>query len=238
METVITIVAVIAVAGFWIGLINPKWVFMPNRKRSSIVYLALCFVASALSVSIQPQGEVKIASTPQQKAPEQFKYATDTLGDWRKSTQSQRIKIITSFAETNNIAQSLINSFYNCVSEYSFTKLETIQLGTALDWCQTDYKNNPSSLSERVSFDVFEKQFRSFNGTYLPLENAIKNSMNDDASYKHVRTTYRLIMDRPPHAIVSTTFKGTNVYGAVVKQTVYADVDIKTGQIIKIIDSE
>ncbi|WP_337084158.1 hypothetical protein [Citrobacter freundii] len=54
MEKIITIIAAIAGIAFWVGLINPKWVFMPNRKKSSIIYLAICLITAAAGANLYP----------------------------------------------------------------------------------------------------------------------------------------------------------------------------------------
>ena len=54
MEKIITIIAAIAGIAFWIGLINPKWVFMPNRKKSSLFYFSMCLVVAAIGASLRP----------------------------------------------------------------------------------------------------------------------------------------------------------------------------------------
>lgn len=46
----------------------------------------------------------------------------------------------------------------------------------------------------------------------------------------------QLLLGKDPHAVVKTKFKGTNAYGAVVTQTVAARIDIKTGDVEKIIE--
>lgn len=239
MEQIITIIAAIAGIAFWLGLIKPKWVFMPNRKKSSLVYFGICLIASAALTNLYPK-QVPVSQTAKPPtappAKKNFEYAEKTLNDWRLSSKKERHDIIESFTKINEFPQSSINGFYGCVSEYSYTKSKDLQLGMVLDWCQADYKNDPASLANRVTFDTFEDQFSHWSGTYKPLETVIKKSMNDDDSYKHVETTFRVMMKGDPHAIVSTTFKGSNAYGAIVKQTVSADVDIKTGQIIKIIE--
>ena len=61
--------------------------------------------------------------------------------------------------------------------------------------------------------------------------------MNDDSSYKHVSTVYHLVLNKDPYAIVKTTFSGTNAYGGVVKQTIAARVDIRTGEVVSILDN-
>lgn len=61
--------------------------------------------------------------------------------------------------------------------------------------------------------------------------------MNDDSSYKNVSTAYHLILNKDPHAVVKTTFRGTNTYGGVVKQTVAARVNVRTGEVDSILDN-
>ncbi|HFS3094400.1 TPA: hypothetical protein ACHYLR_005320, partial [Escherichia coli] len=54
---------------------------------------------------------------------------------------------------------------------------------------------------------------------------------------KHVSTVYHLVLNKDPHAIVKTTFRGTNAYGGVVKQTVAARVNVRTGEVDSILDN-
>ncbi|MBS2782699.1 PH domain-containing protein [Aeromonas salmonicida] len=74
-------------------------------------------------------------------------------------------------------------------------------------------------------------QFNPWDGSHRILESAIQKSMNDPDSYEHVETTYRDLGDS---LIVSTTFRGKNGFGGVVKNTVVAQVDLD-GNIMEII---
>ncbi len=74
-------------------------------------------------------------------------------------------------------------------------------------------------------------QFSPWDGSHRTLESAIQKSMNDPDSYEHVETTYRDLGDS---LIVSTTFRGKNGFGGVVKNTVVAQVDLD-GNIMEII---
>ena len=89
----------------------------------------------------------------------------------------------------------------------------------------------------KINLDVFQGNFSGWDGSYRPLEKLIKASMNDDSSYKHVSTVYHLILNKDPHAIVKTTFRGTNAYGGMVKQTVAARVNVRTGEVDSILDN-
>lgn len=92
-------------------------------------------------------------------------------------------------------------------------------------------------MAEYTNLDAFQKNFSGWDGSYRPLEKLIKKSMNDDSSYKHVETMSHLVLGKNPHAIVKTTFRGTNAYGGVVKQTVTGRVDVRTGDVIEILDN-
>lgn len=76
-----------------------------------------------------------------------------------------------------------------------------------------------------------ESQFSAWDGSHRALERVIKNGMNDPDSYEHVETTYRDLGDS---LIVSTTFRGKNAFGGMVKNTVVAQVDLD-GNVLKII---
>ncbi|MNE67328.1 hypothetical protein D3C80_1629270 [compost metagenome] len=91
-------------------------------------------------------------------------------------------------------------------------------------------------MVEYTNLDAFQGNFSGWDGSYRPLEKLIKKSMNDDSSYKHVETVSHLVLGKDPHAVVKTTFKGTNAYGGVVTQTVSARVDINTGEVVKVIE--
>jgi hypothetical protein len=69
------------------------------------------------------------------------------------------------------------------------------------------------SLNNKINLDAFQGNFSGWDGSYRPLEKLIKSNMNDDSSYKHVSTVYHLILNKDPHAVVKTTFRGTNAYG-------------------------
>lgn len=66
-----------------------------------------------------------------------------------------------------------------------------------------------------------ESQFSSWDGSHINLTRAIKNSMHDPKSYKHVETVY---WDRGDHLVVRTTFRGKNAFGGLVRNSVRAKV--------------
>lgn len=76
-----------------------------------------------------------------------------------------------------------------------------------------------------------ESQFSSWDGSHQNLEQLIKESMNDPDSYQHVETVYN---DHGDYLIVTTTFRGKNAFGGVVKNTVKAKVTLG-GNVLQIL---
>ncbi len=72
-------------------------------------------------------------------------------------------------------------------------------------------------------------------GEVFPLRCYIQdNMMNNPKSYEHVQTTF---IDKGDFLLVETTFRGTNKFGAVVRNKVVANVSLK-GDVLKIISAE
>jgi hypothetical protein len=85
-------------------------------------------------------------------------------------------------------------------------------------------------LEERK--EKIEKQFSAWDGSHINLTKVIKKAMNDPKSYDHVETVY---WDMGDHLVVRTTFRGKNVFGGVVKNTVKAKVS-DNGDVLEIIE--
>lgn len=80
--------------------------------------------------------------------------------------------------------------------------------------------------------EMIEKQFSAWDGSHIKLSRMIKNSMNDPDSYEHAETKY---WDMKDHLIVTTTFRGKNAFGGVVKNTVTAKVSLD-GENVEILE--
>ena len=92
-------------------------------------------------------------------------------------------------------------------------------------------KSNKPKTPAEARTEKIEKSFSAWDGSHYRLTKFIKNSMNDPNSYEHVETRYG---DKGDHLIVSTTFRGKNASGGVVKNMVTAKVDLN-GNVIAII---
>ncbi|CDH23638.1 hypothetical protein [Xenorhabdus bovienii] len=171
--------------------------------------------------------------------PKPFKYADMTLKEYRNEAKHEREKIVSNYKSYKNlyITNAEVNNFYNCLSEMSYTKSDELKLDEVLEWCYADYSKNPSSFAKYINFDNYKSKFSSWDGSYRPLTKIIKENMHDESTYKHHDTTTRRVRssDNKLYAIIKTTFSGTNLYGAMVKQSLTAKVDIKTGEIIELV---
>ncbi|HBQ9157483.1 TPA: hypothetical protein ND761_002837 [Klebsiella pneumoniae] len=243
MDTVIAFLSLALFIAFIVGLIKPSFVRMPNRKRSIAVYLGGCLVLGVIGSILwpneksQPVAKTDVPALKAEPAKSTFEYADKTLKDYRNESKETRHDIVKGYVDFKGVPVSSADAFYACMSEYTFTKDDALKLGDALGWCFNDFEKEPQSLNNKINLDAFQGNFSRWDGSYRPLEKMIKASMNDNSSYKHVSTVYHLVLNKDSHAIVKTTFRGTNAYGGVVKQTVAARVDIRTGEVVSLLDN-
>ncbi|WP_225182367.1 hypothetical protein [Pectobacterium aroidearum] len=249
MDKVIALLSLASFVAFIIGLVKPSVVKMPSRKKSSAVYLGGAIALSILGSILYPvdKEEVKdnglIVYSPTDdevvnaKPKSEFEYADLTIEKYRINPEVTRHKIVKNYVSYKSLPESANEGFYACLSEASFTKSNALRINDALELCNADYIQSPDSLSNKINFDAFQKNYSNWNGAYRPLEKLIKENMNDDSSYDHVSTSYSFELNKIPSAIVKTVFKGTNLYGAVVKQTISARVDIRSGNVVEIIEN-
>ncbi|GEM_PF-1934381 len=242
MGTILALLSVAFFLAFIVGLFRPSLVKMPSRKRAALVYFGGSIVFSVIGSIVdpvaKPPAEAVAPTTPvaEKTAQEKpFEYADVSLGDYKNKPEKTRHDIVDNFNDYKQIVASRAESMYACLSQYSFTKAPELKLDEVLGWCYAEYERSPSSLSDRINFDNFQENFSAWDGSYRPLETMIKESMNDDSSYDHVSTTYRLVLNKDQHAVVKTIFRGKNAYGAVVKDSVTARVNIQSGKVEKIL---
>lgn len=163
-----------------------------------------------------------------------FNYGDVSIKDWRAKDKEERLKIIDDYLVVNNGVRSAADGFYGCMSQYSFTKNDDVKAVQALGWCKQNYDQEPLSLSRMVNFDIFKSNVRSFDSSYRPLTAAIKKSMDNPSTFEHVETNYRFVLDNSsPYAVVTSVYRGSNSSGAIVKNTVSAKVDLRSGDIVE-----
>lgn len=220
-----------------VGLIKPSVVKMKDRKRATLVFFGLGFVSLIAGASMLPVPDKKNTVEKTESAKKnQFQYNDLKLSEYRMKDKDGRHAIVTNFINSKSMGNNELNNMYACLSEYSMTKSGELPLGTVLDWCYKEFERAPSELTKKVNFDNFQSNISAWDASYRPLEQMIKSRMNDESSYEHVSTAYSFILNDDPYAIVKTSFRGKNGYGAVVKNTVTARVNIQTGEVEKITD--
>lgn len=75
-------------------------------------------------------------------------------------------------------------------------------------------------------------QFSNWDGSHRQLSHLIKQSMNDPESYSQDETMY---WEHEEYLIVKTEFHGKNSFGAIVRSTVKAKVDLE-GNVLEILE--
>ena len=95
--------------------------------------------------------------------------------------------------------------------------------------------NHPSTSSvppAEAREALIKSQFSQWDGSHPKVVDAIKKTMHDPNSFKHVETTY---WDMKTHLVVKTTFRGTNALNAVVTNWAKVKVDLQ-GNVIEIME--
>ncbi|MDH5184881.1 MAG: hypothetical protein OEX12_13445 [Gammaproteobacteria bacterium] len=117
-----------------------------------------------------------------------------------------------------------------------YSQLSVLHPSNATYKSKVTYHTNKSIAAakkrkqEEARKKQLEMQFSAWDGSHIALERHIKKNMNDPDSYEHVETGY---WDRGDHLVVSTTFRGRNAYGGMVKNTLKAKVTLD-GKIIEV----
>lgn len=85
---------------------------------------------------------------------------------------------------------------------------------------ERETKQRAAAIEQRKQ--AIQQQFSSWDGSHRNVEAAVKRSMKNPDSYKHVETRYS---DDGKNLVIITTVRGTNSFGAVVPSTFVAQVD-------------
>ncbi|MGL4223855.1 MAG: hypothetical protein ACRCSE_01730 [Vibrio sp.] len=160
------------------------------------------------------------------------KYKENTIEQIKRKPLSLRHDLVNAYMSSNKINVSDSESFYSCFSHMLNTKGNQVTMDRMLGWCKDDHVIGRDQPRTYINFDEFEKNINQWDGSYRPLEAAIKADMHDKNSYKHSYTRYRYVLDDTPIAVVMSEFTGINAYGATVKQTVRAQVSLPNGLIV------
>lgn len=141
MDTVIAFLSLALFIAFIVGLIKPSLVRMPNRKRSSAVYLGGCLALAVIGSILWPteksQPVVKndVSEIKAEPTTPAFKYADKTLKEYRNEPKETRHDIVKDYVGFKGVPANAKSAFYACMSEYTFTKDESLKLGDVLAVC-------------------------------------------------------------------------------------------------------
>lgn len=96
---------------------------------------------------------------------------------------------------------------------------------------QEELKKQQEEEKKIARKKLIEQQFSSWDGSHKVLKKAVKQTMHNPDSFKHVETFYNDFGDR---IRVTMRYRGTNAFGAVVLQQVKAEFDLQ-GNFIRVI---
>lgn len=222
-------------------LAGKMWIVRHFAGATCGAVVMFFIVGLSLAIGIIEPAKTKPAQTVNQPAPEKekekFKYENMSLAEYMEESKGDRKEIAEEFVEANNLPDTANAAFHRCLSDMSRNKSKELTVGKVIEWCLHDYKNEPASMAKYIDYDVFDEQFGVWNGTHYKLERYIKSKMNDPDSYEHDKTMHRIVVtDNERYAVISTTFRGKNGYGGMVRNTVVAKTNVDTGDIIEIVE--
>lgn len=96
-----------------------------------------------------------------------------------------------------------------------------------------EIQDQAPKTAKEISEEQLLRQFNGWTGEHKSLSAAIKANLVNPASWDHVQTRYWIMWD---HVVVCTDFRCTNVFGGVVECRIKAKCDLKTGEVLKIIE--
>ena len=201
------------------------------------ITIALAMVAATmLTACSDPEEEAK-----EREAELAQQLTTETLSTYRGSPWSDsKSDVLKVYLKQNGVTESELDGFRKCLTEYANTKSTTLKTTEVLGWCLNEYKDIPEKFKSHIDLDPFFKLFSPWDGSFKPTEEAVLKTLNDPDSYKHDESSYTLHLNRKneaPFAIVKTTFRAKNGFGAMMKASVTVRVDLKTME-MKIIEQQ
>ncbi|MHB9010389.1 MAG: hypothetical protein ACYC3E_00135, partial [Carboxydocellales bacterium] len=135
----------------------------------------------------------------------------------------------TAFIDHQELNNLLLSKLVNNIDKRAIY-IKELQYKKSQEEAEAAKQKKEKEAQERKG--MIEKQFSAWDGSHINLTKYIQESMNDPDSYEHVKTVYR---DMNDYLIVTTTFRGKNAFGGVVKNSVTAKIALN-GDIIEIIN--
>ncbi|TLD80158.1 hypothetical protein LS68_008040 [Helicobacter sp. MIT 05-5293] len=142
-------------------------------------------------------------------------------------------EIVEVIMKEHNIPQDLKQNFTNCIHYTLWNKSDEVTLDIPIKSCVGDYNNNILQNTTYFNPSFVMGNFSSWDGSNAIVERFIKSNMNDEQSYKHIKTTYAIRgIENPQNISIITNFSGKNAFGGVVKQTAHLKLGSK-GEILE-----
>ena len=195
--------------------------------------LLLIVVASILYIAYGIYDSFSVAHQKDlafQKLPAHIAYAKTTLKEMKaKSTPTDYLKkIAISYTRDEKIDPNYATTLYNCLGNLVYDKNEDFTIDKMLEWCRIDYDQNKTDPYYNTA--ELMSDFSLWDGSYTPLENGVKQALDDPSSYEHVKTLYSLVYygAKRPHMNLKMTYRAKNQYGALVKATIEVKIDAVT----------
>lgn len=101
----------------------------------------------------------------------------------------------------------------------------------AADDAEEIAQEEPELSPEEQRREFVEAQFSAWDGSHRELVKVVKDSMNDRRSFEHIETRYT---DNGDTIVLQMRFRGSNAFGALVQNTVIAEADTATGEILSV----
>ena len=205
------------------------------KNKSAAVKIAASIAVFIFFGAIISGGEDK---KPRDPAAIKQEFLSKSLKNAKNVSKDTKKTAISQYLSENQIALSHQSEFYNCLSEKIYTKSEALKVGEVIGWCKSEFKLNNGFPKKYHNLDNLSGQFHPWDGSHIELERFLKAQMHDSGSYEHQNTTYRLVLEeKDPHLVVRTNYSGKNAFGARVKSTALAKIDLTTGQILKLLEA-
>lgn len=155
-----------------------------------------------------------------------------TLSKASKLELQELKKLSFTYAKSKKIDKKYYEKVYDCIGQRVWEKNKELLLLEIAGWCANEttfghYDKDIKYINKAeymINVDLFDMSYRPFN-------DFIKSSMNNPDSFVHVKTFTKYFDD---YVYLETTYRGTNVFGGIVTNTMKAKVNPKTHYIYDI----
>lgn len=122
----------------------------------------------------------------------------------------------------------------------TFIGIAAMLLYAGVNFSEERGKRNKPEIEktvEEINTEKRKKSFSPWNGSHYGLTMLIKQSMHNPSSYEHISTRHEWDTYEKNSLLVRTSYRGKNVFGALVKNRVVARVDLD-GNVTEIVLQE